>query len=104
MRCESLKELYDAIVGKMSDYKIALNDNSLVIENESKHFIKVVYNRGLFDVYIDDIYYYDIDVWDIEDTIESIIFEEYIVFDGKRVYTAYLDEIIKMLKKIRIYM
>lgn len=95
----SLKELYDAIVDKMSNYKITLNDNSLVIENESKHSVKVVYNRGLFDVYIDNIFYRDIDGWDIEDTIEYITVEDYIVFNGKTVYTASLNEITKILKK-----
>ena len=95
----SLKELYDAIADKMSDYKIALNDNSLVIENESKHSVKVVYNRGLFDVYIDNIYYYGIDGWDIEGIIESIVFEEYIVFDGNTVDILPLNETIKLLKK-----
>lgn len=99
MRIESLKQLYEIILKKMPSYKIVLNESNLIIKNSMNHFIKIVFNHGFFDVYIDNFYYYDVDPLDIEDTIESIITEEYILFKNNTVYTLSQKQYEKVIKK-----
>ena len=98
MRYESLKQLYEVILKKMPNYKVILNENDLIIENSMKHFIKIVFNFGFFDVYIDDIYYHDVDKFDIEETIESII-TNYILFKNNSAHILSLREYEKSCKK-----
>ena len=98
MRYDSLKQLYDVVKKKINNYNIVLNDNNLIIENTFKHFIRISFNHGFFDVYIDDIYYYDIDTFDIEETIESII-NSYILFKDNTVHVLSLEEFKKIIKK-----
>ena len=98
MRFESLKQLYEVISKKMPSYKIVLNENDLIIENSMNHVIKIVFNFGFFDVYIDDIYYHDVDKFDIEETIESII-ANYILFKNNSAHIISPKEYEKLLKK-----
>ena len=98
MRYDSLKQLYDVVEKKIKNYNIVLNDNNLIIENTSKHFIKISFNHGFFDVCIDDIYYHDIDKFDIEETIESII-NNYILFKDNTAHILSLEEFKKTIKK-----
>ena len=98
MRYDSLKQLYDVIEKKIKNYNIVLNDNNLIIENTSKHFIKISFNHGFFNVCIDDIHYYDIDTFDIEETIESII-NNYILFKDNTAHILSLKEFKKIIKK-----
>jgi len=98
MRCESLKQLYEVIFKKMQSYKIVLNENDMIIENSTNHFIKIVFNFGFFDVYIDDIHYHDVDKFDIEETIESII-TNYILFKNNSAHIISQKEYEKVIKK-----
>ena len=98
MRFESLKQLYKVISKKMPSYKIVLNENDLIIENSMNHVIKIVFNFGFFDVYIDDIYYHDVDKFDIEETIESII-TNYILFKNNSAHIISPKEYEKVIKK-----
>ena len=98
MRLESLKQLYEVISKKMMNYKIMLNKNNLIIEDSMNHFIKIVYNFGFFDVYINDIYYHDVDKYDIEETIESII-TNYILFKNNSAHILSPKEYEKVIKK-----
>ena len=98
MRCESLKQLYEVISKKMTSYNIVLNENYLTIENSMSHVIKIVFNFGFFDVYIDDIYYHDVDKFDIEETIESII-TNYILFKNNSAHIISPKEYEKVIKK-----
>ena len=83
---------------KTIKFLFKLNDNNLIIENTSKHFIKISFNHGFFDVYIDDIYYHDVDKFDIEETIESII-NNYILFKDNTAHILSLKEFKKIIKK-----
>lgn len=98
MRCESLKQLYKVISQKNTNYKIVLNENDLFIENSMNHFIKIVFNNGFFDVYIDNIYYHDVDKFDIEETIESIM-TNYILFKNNSAHILSPEEYYKVIKK-----
>ena len=98
MRCESLKQLYEVISKKLLSYKIVLNENDLIIDNSMNHFIKIVFNFGFFDVYIDDIHYHDVDKFDIEETIESII-TNYILFKNNSAHIISPKEYEKVIKK-----
>ena len=98
MRYDSLKQLYDVVEKTIKNYNIVLNDNNLIIENTSKHFIKISFNHGFFDVWIDDIYYHDVDKFDIEETIESII-NNYILFKNNTAHVLSLKEFKKIIKK-----
>ena len=98
MRYDSLKQLYDVVDKKINNYNIVLNDNNLIIENTFKHFIKIIFNHGFFDVYIDDIFYHDIDKFDIEEAIESII-NNYILFKDNTTHILSLEEFKKVIKK-----
>ena len=98
MRCESLKQLYEVISKKMTSYNIVLNENYLTIENSTSHVIKIVFNSGFFDVYIDDIFYHDVDKWDIEESIESII-TNYILFKNNSAHIISPKEYEKVIKK-----
>ena len=105
MRCESLKQLYDMIFNKISNYKIVLNEDNLIIENHINHVIKIVYHFGSFNVYIDDCYYHDVDKFDIEETIETII-KDYILLKNKTAHILSLkerDEVIKKDKNAYIF-
>ena len=75
-----------------------LNENNLIIENSMNHFIKIVFNHGFFDVYIDNVYYYDIDKFDIEETIESIM-TDYILFKNNFAHILSQKEYEKVIKK-----
>lgn len=98
MRCDSLKQLYEIIEKKLLSYKIVLNEETLIIENSFNHFIKIVFNLGLFDVYIDDIYYHDVDKFDIEETIETIM-TNYILFKNNSAHILSQEEYDKVIKK-----
>lgn len=98
MRCNSLKQLYEVIEKKIANYKIVLNEDNLIIENSLNHFIKIAFNQGFFDVYIDDIYYHDVDKFDIEETIESIM-NNYILFKNNTAHILSLKEFDKAIKK-----
>ncbi len=98
MKYDSLKQLYDAIRKNIVDYKIVLNDDNLIIENSLHHVIKIIFNKGYFDVYIDDIYYYDVDKFDIEETLESIM-SDYIYFKNNDVFVLTSKEFEKVIKK-----
>ena len=98
MRYDSLKQLYDVVEKKIKNYNIVLNDNNLIIENTSKHFIKIIFDYGFFDVYIDDIFCHDVDSFDIEETIESIL-NDYILFKDNTVHILSLEEFKKVIKK-----
>ena len=50
------------------------------------------------DVYIDDIYYHDVDKFDIEETIESII-TNYILFKNNSAHIISPKEYEKVIKK-----
>ena len=101
MRCESLKQLYEVISKKMTNYNIVLNENYLIVENSMRsHVIKIVFNSGFFDVYIDDIFYHDVDKWDIEESIESII-TDYILFKYNSAHIISPKEYEKVIKKDR---
>ena len=98
MRYESLKQLYEVVSKKTTSYKTVLNENTLIIENSMNHFIKIIFNFGFFDVYIDDIYYHDVDKYDIEETIESII-TNYILFKNNSAHILSPKEYNKIIKK-----
>lgn len=98
MRYESLKQLYEVIEKKLPSYKIVLNENNLIIENSLNHFIKIVFNLGFFEVYIDDIYYHDVDKFDIEETIETIM-TNYILFKNDSAHILSPKEYDKAIKK-----
>ena len=98
VRCESLKQLYEVISKKMTNYNIVLNENYLIVENSMSHVIKIVFNSGFFDVYIDDIFYHDVDKWDIEESIESII-TNYILFKNNSAHIISPKEYEKVIKK-----
>lgn len=98
MRCESLKQLYEVLLKKMPSYKIVLNEDNLIIVNSTNHVIKIVFNLGFFDVYIDDIYYHDIDKFDIEETIETIM-TNYILFTNNSAHILSPKEYDKVIKK-----
>lgn len=101
MRYDSLKQLYEIIEQKLVNCKIILNDDTLTIENSSNHFIKIVFNRGFFDVYIDNVFYYDVDKFDIEGTIDDIM-TGYILFKNNSVDILSPREYDKIKKRMTI--
>lgn len=98
MRCESLKQLYEVISKKLTSYKIVLNEDCLIIEGSMNHFIKIVFNFGSFDVYIDNIYYHDVDGFDIEESLESIM-TNWILFKNNSAHILSPKDYDRVIKK-----
>ena len=98
MRCESLNQLYEIFKNKLENFSIDLNIDSLQIKNSSNHFIKIIYNKGFFDVFIDNAYYLDVDKYDIEETIESIM-SNYILLKDDTAHVLSLQDINRIRKK-----
>lgn len=98
MRCESLKQLYEVIYKKMPSYNVVLNEDNLIIEGSMNHFIKIVFNFGSFDVYIDNVYYHDVDGFDIEESLESIM-TNWILFKNNSAHIISPKEYEKVIKK-----
>ncbi|QVK17796.1 hypothetical protein KHQ81_13240 [Mycoplasmatota bacterium] len=78
----SLEELvYD--LDPYYDNKCTINGNCLYI-NINKHFIIKVVLAGYFNVYINDVYYYNIDGQDIVGVLDEIALDEEYVIQYKR--------------------
>jgi hypothetical protein len=100
MRIDTLNQLYEAINinDKLQDYTITLNSNTLQISNSSNYVIKITYDRGFFVVFFDNTYYYDVDAYDIEETIESFV-EDNILIQDNQIAILSDKEAKKMIKR-----
>ena len=98
MRYDSLKQLYEAIEKRLLNCKIVLNNDNLIIENSFDHYIKVVFKQDFYNVYIDGVFYHDVDKFDIEETVETIM-TSYILFKNNTAHVLSQKEYEKVIKK-----
>ena len=100
MRIDTLNQLYEAINinDKFQSYTITLNNNNLQIINSSNHIVEITYDRGFFVVFFDNTYYYDVDTYDIEETIETFV-EDNILIQDNQISILSDKETKKMIKR-----